>query len=270
MSMKRIRALERGLIVIEALSKSGSLSLAQLRKQTGLDNATLLRIIATLTDRGWVRQLIVEKKYELSHSLGDILGAQSRGHPMAELAAPILLALRDNALDLPSDLCAIIGTGQIEIVESTRVKGPLAHARTGLGLRPSLFLSAHGRAILTSLPEAQRRVFIDAFLNRARKDDSAWYQRGNLEKEIAAVKSRGFAMREKDYWEPPFDGNSSVGAIAVTIENNDGVHGALSLLWLEEQHSLDDILQARLPARLQKAAKDIAAILAQQKIKAPQ
>ncbi|MGC6517741.1 MAG: helix-turn-helix domain-containing protein [Candidatus Puniceispirillaceae bacterium] len=268
MSTKRIRALERGLVVIEALSQSRSLSLTQLRAKTGLDNATLLRIIATLIDRGWVRQLIAEKKYELSHSLEKILGADSTGHPMAEIAEPILLKLKDNQFGLPSDLCAIMGDGQIEIVESTRQKGPLAQDRTGLGLRPSLFLSAHGRIILSSMPLEQRMIHVNAFLNRARKDDVSWYRRGLLKDEIAIAQKQGFARREKDYWEPPFDGTSAIGAIAVIIKNDYGIHGSLSLLWLEAQHELKDILQAGLLDGLNEAAAQIAASLAHHKIKA--
>ena len=269
MTAKRIRALERGLVVIEALSQSGALSLAQLRMKTGLDNATLLRITATLIDRGWVRQLIVEKKYELSHSLENILGVQSRGHPMAEIAAPILLKLRDNVLDLPSDLCAIIGDGQFEVVESTRKKGPLAQARTGLGLRPSVFHSAHGRAILASMTDEKRNRHVTAYLNKARKEEVAWYQRGLLTEQITATQKQGFGMREANYWELPFDGTAAIGAIAVTIKNQSGIYGSLSLLWLEEQHSLDDILQAGLLARLDEAAADIGERLWQNQIHAP-
>ena len=134
MSIKRIRAVDRALLVIEVLSQSGSCSLTELRQKTGLDNAGLLRILGTMIDRGWVRQLIVEKRYELSHSLGDILGAEARAHPMAEIAVPILLELRQNPYSLPSDLCAIRGFGQFETIESTRLRGPMAPGRTGLGL----------------------------------------------------------------------------------------------------------------------------------------
>lgn len=123
MSIKRIRAVDRALQVIGVLSQSGSCTLTELRQKTGLDNAGLFRILGTMIDRGWVRQLIVEKRYELSHSLGDILGAEARAHPMAESAVPILLELRQNPYSLPSDLCAIRGFGQFEIIESTRQRG---------------------------------------------------------------------------------------------------------------------------------------------------
>jgi DNA-binding IclR family transcriptional regulator len=91
-NIKRIRAVDRALLVIDVLSQSGLCSLTELRQKTGLDNAGLLRILGTMIDRGWVRQLIVEKRYELSHSLGDILGAAARSHPMAEIAIPIITA----------------------------------------------------------------------------------------------------------------------------------------------------------------------------------
>ncbi len=88
---KQIRALDRGLEVVEHLSNNGLSTLADLRRATGLSNATFLRVLATLRERGWVRRNIVEGQYELAYSLGDLLGAHYRAHPLAELAAPVLL-----------------------------------------------------------------------------------------------------------------------------------------------------------------------------------
>ena len=155
MSIKRIRAVDRALLVIEVLSQSGSCSLTELRQKTGLDNAGLLRILGTMFDRGWVRQLIVEKRYELSHSLGDILGAEARAHPMAEIAAPILLELRQNPYSLPS-ICVLFAALVSLKSSSTRLRGPMAPGRTGLGLQPSLFQSAHGRVILAHMSDEMR------------------------------------------------------------------------------------------------------------------
>ena len=67
MSIKRIRAVDRALLVIDVLSQSGSCSLTELRQKLGLDYVGPLRILGTMNNRSWVRQLIVEKRYELSH-----------------------------------------------------------------------------------------------------------------------------------------------------------------------------------------------------------
>ena len=269
MSIKKIRAVERALLVIETLSQSGSLSLIQLRQKTGLDNATLLRILTTLTDRGWVRPLIVEKKYTLSHSLGARLDTSAWAHPISELAAPVMLALKSNPFHLPSDLCAIVGEGIVEIVESTRQRGPLAPTRTGLGLRPSLFKSAHGRAILAAMPDSVRIQHLEKFLNRASKEDKLWYQQGLFEEEIARTQDRGYGIREPHYWEPPFDEDPAFCAIAVCIQNEAGIYGSISLIWLEQELSLEQILKAELAQKLTLAAQEIADALARNNIPAP-
>lgn len=269
MSTKKIRAVERALLVIETLSQSGSLSLIQLRQKTGLDNATLLRILITLIDRGWLRQLIVEKKYELSHSLGMRLDTSAWAHPISELAAPVMLSLKSNPFRLPSDLCAIVGEGIFEIVESTRQRGPLAPTRTGLGLRPSLFKSAHGRAILAAMPETLRMQQIEKFLNRASKEDLLWYQQGLFEAEITRTQHRGYGIREQHYWEPPFDEDPAFCAIAVCIRNERGIYGSISLIWLEQEISLDQIVKAEMVEKLTSAAQEIADALAKNNIRAP-
>ena len=93
---------------------------------------------------------------------------------MAEIAVPILLKLIQNPYSLPSDLCAIRGFGQFEIIESTRLRGTMAPGRTGLGLQPSLFQSAHGRVILAHMSDEMCEKHINTFLNRARSEDVSW------------------------------------------------------------------------------------------------
>lgn len=50
---KSIRALERGLRVIEALDRRKVASLAALARATDLPKPTLLRVLKTLIEKGW-------------------------------------------------------------------------------------------------------------------------------------------------------------------------------------------------------------------------
>ena len=118
---------------------------------------------------------------------------------MAENSVPILLELRQNPYSLPSDLCAIRGFGQFEIIESTRLRGPMAPGRTGSGLQASLFQSVHGRVILAHMSDEMREKHILAFLNRAQKDDISWYNSGRLDAELEITRNRGYGIREELY-----------------------------------------------------------------------
>ena len=267
---KRIRAVDRALAVVEYLSNHGLSTLAGLRHATGLSNATLLRLLATLQDRGWVRRNIVEGQYELAHSLGDILGANARAHPLAELAAPFLLDLPPRKSGLPSDLCVPVAPGKIEIIESTRLRGPMAPARTGLGLRPSMLMSAHGRAMLGFLPEAEVRVHMAALRTAPTRAERAFLDGPRLDEELRRTRAQGYGLREKGYWvENAFDPGPDLGAIAVPILSNTGLHGTLSLLWLRDDMSLEEVLDQGRLGDMQAAARRIGSALDRAGLRAP-
>ena len=266
---KRIRAINRGLEVIEHLSNFGLSTLAELRHKTGLSNATLIRILATLQDRGWVRRNIVEGQYELTHSLESILGANVRAHPLAEIAAPILLNMGSLARGFPSDLTAIIGTGTLEIVESTRTRGPMAPARTGLGLRPSMVRSAHGQAVLAAMSREDRDLHVGAAKKTESRDAHKWFEGAAMNTALELTKARGYGLRDVDYFiYKSFDPGPDLAALAVPIVSKTGVHGALSVLWMREEHAIEDILSQGTLRDMQSAAHLIGAAMDTQKIPA--
>jgi len=256
-------------MVVEVLSRNGMSTLAELRHATGLSNATLFRLLATLQERNWVRRNIVEGQFELAHSLGDILGANARAHPLAELAGPILLELKSRQAGLPSDLCALTGPGKIEIVESTRLRGPMAPTRTALGIRPSLVLSAHGRTMLAFLNEAEREAHFVAIRQSGTKEERSWIESGRLEKELEATRERGYGLREEAYWQAPFDHSPDLNAMAVPILSKSGLHGSLSLLWIRDDMSREEVLQYDSLTDLQKAAARIGVAMNKANISAP-
>ncbi len=266
---ERVRSLERGLEIIEFLSRRTRSSLADLRQATGYSNATLLRLLASLQHRGWVRRNIVEGQYELSHSIGKVLGENARAHPLAELAGPILLDLKGRRTGLPSDLNAVTGPGRIEIIESTRLRGPMAPTRTALGIRPSMVLSAHGRAILAFSPEPVAERHLESLRQIAGKEELRMIESGFLAREIEETRQRGFGLREAAYWQAPFDPGPELGAMAVPIISKSGVHGSISILWMIDDMGIDEVLAFGCLDDLQKAAKRVAEVLDREGIKAP-
>lgn len=269
-SSKTIRALDRGLQVVELMSQLGTMSLADLRKGTGLSNPTLLRVLLTLQERGWVRRNIAEGRYELAHSLGNMLGETARARPLAEIAAPILLDLKGRQAGWPSDLCTVIGPGRIEIIESTRVRGPMAVTRTSYGIRPSMVMSAHGRAIAAFSSDTQRQIHLHAIRNIGSKEDVQWIESGQFQAEIEKTRARGFGLREPNYWQAPFDPGPEIGAMAVPILSKAGLHGTLSLLWVAEDITIDEVLEVGSLEDLQRASARIGAALDRAGVAAPE
>jgi len=84
--------------------------------------------------------------------------------------------------------------GLLKIIESTRLRSPVAPGRTGFVLQPSLFQSAHGRVILAHMSDEMREKHTKAFLNSARKEDISWYNSGRLDAELEITRKRGYGI----------------------------------------------------------------------------
>ncbi len=78
---------------------------------------------------------------------------------------------------------------------------------------------------------------------------------------MADTRARGFGLRERDFWVAPFDPGPELGAMAVAITGKDGIYGTLSVLWIQDDMSLDEVLRFGCLDELRNAADEIAAAM---------
>lgn len=254
---KLIRSLTRALTVIEALNGPDcALSLNQLHQITQLDRATLLRILATLIEAGWVYRSLGDQCYRLSyqiHELGTHIRTQNS---LAQLASPILDALQ-REVHWPSDLAIYNGTS-MEIVETTRRQSPLFLSQGFMGYEPYMLQSAVGRAYLAwSHPRDQAAILHrlqlgegpDAKLAR----NEAW-----VSKVLQATRDKGYAERDARYIGGPDDNDTyPVQVAAVPIMVLEEVQACINIVWLDAFIKPGQVEEELLP-KLKAAADQIA------------
>ena len=146
---KSIRALERGLTVIEALGRRKVTSLAALARATDLPKPTLLRVLKTLIEKGWAYRRVNDGTYCLALAPGGRDPAAIRRTKTARIGAPFLQKLSEGT-GLPADLTIVVEPGILEVVESTRVRCEGGVDPIVAGFRPSLVFSAPGRMLLAA------------------------------------------------------------------------------------------------------------------------
>ena len=93
MSVKAIRALDRGLDVLRIIQESKAASLNDLHLATRLSKATLLRILKTLISRDLIWQRIADGAYVPSYTFSKRARVFDEETHLAEVAAPILAEL---------------------------------------------------------------------------------------------------------------------------------------------------------------------------------
>jgi len=93
-SVSGVGVLDKAVLVLRVLSRDAPLGLAELQHATGLPRATAHRLAVALEEHGLVRRDAVGR-FCLGFELIAMGRAASDSFPLAELARPSLLALRD-------------------------------------------------------------------------------------------------------------------------------------------------------------------------------
>lgn len=256
---KQIRALMRGLQVIESMNQSDfPMSLNEIHKVTKLDRATLLRILQTLEDAGWVYRGLGDNCYRITYQIHELGLKVSTNDALAQLAVPVLEKLQGE-LVWPSDIAIYNGTS-MEIVETTRKRTPFIINREIMGARPDMLQSAMGRAYIAFCPDREREAILYRLRNSDTKDGELARKETRVKALLNDIRNKGYAEREAGYWGNVGNYGGQVSAIAVPIMLMDEVQATMNLVWLTGTSDQVQIEEVYLP-HLQRAAAEIANLL---------
>jgi IclR family mhp operon transcriptional activator len=228
-SVKSVDALRRGLLVMHAIKQSSAVTLAELHLQTGIPKASLLRILKTLIESGWVVRNELERRFMPAASPGDSGPHSHWRSRLSALAAPVRTSL-ERRIPWPTDLAVRDGTSMLILDAHRPINGIAVNYRV-LGFRPSMLVSSLGRCYLTFCPDEERRSLL-ALLART----SAIAQNRNLLREdaiqrlIATGRTQGYCSRDPS--ELGSESPERFGAIAVPVFAGDELLGSLSCAWL--------------------------------------
>jgi IclR family mhp operon transcriptional activator len=239
LQVKSIEALSRGLKVLRAVQAEEAISLADVHRLTGIPRATLLRILKTLCDDGWLIRHPLTKRFTAqpvaaAHNMEAWHGAFS------QLCAPYRAAL-ERQTPWPVNIAVPDGSQMVILdAASSCSLTPNYHA---LGYRPSMIDSAVGRCYLAFCPQPERQ----SILRRLERSGAM----GSLTKEelqsvLAQTRTQGYSLKTRRR-----QGKNSVsdyGAVALPIRLHGATIGAITMVWLPEVVMESDILSRHLSA----------------------
>lgn len=190
-AVKEIRALARGVKVVETLCRLGACSLADLHRETGLPKSTLRRILSTFEQATFLRCSLGDGRYRANIQVPAFLSATDASPFIGRIVAaakPVLAELSVNA-SWPTDLMVRDGL-QLRIVETNRMLSPFPVNRLEIGDNVDMLSSAVGRAYLAFCPRAER-VEIIRQMRRIRGAEAL----ANLSRILDETHQRGYAVR---------------------------------------------------------------------------
>ncbi|WFS63111.1 IclR family transcriptional regulator [Pseudodesulfovibrio thermohalotolerans] len=241
-----MRSLEKALFVVETMATRSKWELKDLSAACSIPKGTLQRILRTLEDLGYVRQVERGGAYALSlkfYKLGKQIASQSSIVPMVQ---PIMLKLRDKVNETVN-LSTLSGVDMVVIHQIASHHALQMDSIIGTSFPASL--SASGIAFLAFLPEEDLRAFIKD-LRRTNADiDSEkiiW-----LYKEIEDAREKGIGLD----FEELFKGIRCIAAPVFDDAGNIVATLSCSVPTVRLDRALSQKLLREIPAAAEEASK---------------
>jgi DNA-binding IclR family transcriptional regulator len=217
-----LRTLERGLALLEqVVAADGHATAKSLAENLGLTKSTCYQILKTLELTGYIAHVPGG-----SYAVGPGVAAMLRHLRNALVPEPRVInalhALRDETGDT-AYACALRGSG-IVLQAVAEGHGALVVRMLRPGMRDNVHARASCRAILSQLPEAERRRILPA-RRLPKVTEYTITTRSELRTVLSEARARGYAVEHQEFEEgvaclaaPYFDAAGSVaGALSVAM-----------------------------------------------------
>lgn len=222
-----MRALARGLEVLDFLARHNGVTFTDICLATGLSKSVVHRILAELLNSGHVWRGLAEPFYYASEGMAIVpKGAQARALKRAATAPLVRLV---ETVRWPSDLFARDGSEMV-LIDTTRSKSPFALSWSRIGRRVPILLSSVGRAALAEMSQLEREQVFSDLKRRGEWKRQLRRCSSPLDRVLQETIDNGYAIRE-----PKFHGEelerTGIFSIGLPIKLDRDVVGALNIWW---------------------------------------
>jgi len=195
MAQENIQSVERTFAVLECLAAQGEMGVRELHGTTGLSVATVHRILSTLTQLGYVRQVEMGGRYALTYKMLVLGNAVTRHHDVVQLVHPVLRELSAQAGETVH--FAQWADTNIRYIDKVVPSTGVVVMGSYLGMELPLHSTAVGKAILAELPEEEARRLWERSEHRVYTPNTivSWEE---LARQLDQVRTDGVAYDEEE------------------------------------------------------------------------
>lgn len=233
-----VRAMSRGLAVLEAINELRSADVMELVRLTALPRTTVIRLLETLHAEGYVLRDPNTGAFEPAPRVGLLSSGLNLDAWLVTVTTPKLRQLVD-VIRWPSDIMVLQGD-RMALRNSNRAYSPVMVDRHFAGMTSPLTTSASGRAYLAWSSAREREKLIGMTTKFA--------ERAALLRELELTRERGYGLRNAAT-EP------RIGAIAVPVLLPNSLLCCVTCIFPPESTTAREVAKVALPALRTTAAE---------------
>jgi IclR family transcriptional regulator, mhp operon transcriptional activator len=221
-----IRAISRGLAVLQAVNRHGSLTMMEIAQASGVPYPTACRIVQTLLHEGMIEKEPSRKRYRATLLVRTLsVGFQDEDR-LAAIARPHIAALTKRVA-WPTSIASRVGN-MMMVRESTHHQTSLTFSHYYPGFTLPLLECASGKAYMAFASEEERANILQGLKSLDAAPDkyaALLLETGTL---LDEVRRNGYATQARNRYSATPGKTSS---IAVPVFEDGKVCGALSLIF---------------------------------------
>ena len=250
-AMTQIRALHRGLKILELANLNNGARLRDFVRMTGLPKTTTYRILENLCAGGYLTRERDDDHYYLTLQVRRLSDGYYDGGWISDVARPILKALCDE-LGYPVAIATPYGTSMM-LRDNTDTQSTLIADRYTPGTLLPVFSSASGKVYLTFCDEVTRKTLLDVCAKSSDPDHEMARHPQLFLRMTQKVREQGYAFGPG---ERASDHSTKTSTCAVPIFAKGTLIGSLAIRYIESHVSRPQVVSTYLPS-LKKHAKMI-------------
>ena len=254
-SFKRVTALSRGLTVLRLVNEENEATVGTLHARSGLDKATIVRMLETLEHEGYVTRCGTGHLWRPTGLALTLSSGYSAVREVGRIVGPVLAESRET-LKWPASF-GIFDRDAMLIADTTQDWRGMMVSRHP-SHRPPMLTTSLGRAYMAHMDADDRKVL----LARLGLNSSGWNRIAatpeKAEAMLAEVRHNGYALADCEYMAATFSGD--IWAMSVPVKGRTRLYGALGLMVLRRVIMPEDGVPDLAP-RLSSVASRIAEAL---------
>ena len=252
-SYRPVTAALRVLDVLAAVNKvSHNATVAEIHRITGIDKATIVRMLTTLAHAGYVVRDKDQPVYRVTGKTLQLSAGYDRHTAIEAIVSEDLAAFRQR-IGWPSDV-AILDRDAMIVVTTSRQAEPLRFYRDA-GFRAPVLLTSLGLAFLANCAPAVREEYLAwAAADPSPANDLA-RQPELLERKLEQIRKQGYATMEEVYSREFYE--SQFYSIGVALMAGGQTFGAINIIYLRNALTPDEARRTLL-----QPLQEVAAVLA--------
>ena len=191
-SYQPVKAVTRALAVLRGLNELQHGSIADLYGVTGIPKPTIVRVLETLINEGYVVRDNFSRGYRTTSQV-QALSRGFQGIPLLIEAARVPAIALTERIKWPVSIGTVVD-GDVVVNFTTAPISPYGFPFPVLNRPFPVAYTALGRCYMSFCDDGQRELLLQRAAMRGRRD--GWFVPSRLERTIAEVRERGYALQD--------------------------------------------------------------------------